>query len=169
MIARNVAGKLGQEGLASLLPQTLSRIWPSGRSWSVLSGLSPDESCHPARPASAHVHKSRVKCDRLGPCLSVDECINNFGWHIKMPDRDIAAEAGPRKRQKSSHTSITGGGEPVEQASHPADTFGPPTRAGLACEACRLRKTRCVGFPTCNWCQQRSKPCVRGGNHPISP
>ncbi|KAH6959775.1 hypothetical protein BKA56DRAFT_601212 [Ilyonectria sp. MPI-CAGE-AT-0026] len=56
---------------------------------------------------------------------------------------------------------------PAGNGSSPV--FVPSSRTGLACEACRLRKTRCVGFPTCTWCQQRRHPCVCGQNSQTSP
>ncbi|KAF5709240.1 glucose transport transcription regulator RGT1 [Fusarium globosum] len=65
------------------------------------------------------------------------------------------------KRTKSTNSMVSSG-----------DELPPPgtsSRTGLACEACRLRKTRCVGFPTCTWCQRRRQSCVRGQNSQMSP
>ncbi|KAF5573823.1 C6 transcription factor [Fusarium pseudoanthophilum] len=71
------------------------------------------------------------------------------------------AEERPSKRTKSTNSMVSSG-----------DELPPPgtsSRTGLACEACRLRKTRCVGFPTCTWCQRRRQSCVRGQNSQTSP
>ncbi|KAF5687153.1 glucose transport transcription regulator RGT1 [Fusarium denticulatum] len=71
------------------------------------------------------------------------------------------AEERPSKRTKSANSMVSSG-----------DELPPPgssSRTGLACEACRLRKTRCVGFPTCTWCQRRRQSCVRGQNSQTSP
>ncbi|KAH7140077.1 hypothetical protein B0J13DRAFT_527730, partial [Dactylonectria estremocensis] len=92
------------------------------------------------------------------------------------------ASQGSRKRRtrpdvNSDTGSSAGHGDPAPDAAgqqlavendHPSVSV-PSTRTGLACEACRLRKTRCVGFPTCTWCQQRRHPCVRGQNSQTSP
>ncbi|KAH7182168.1 hypothetical protein DER46DRAFT_670541 [Fusarium sp. MPI-SDFR-AT-0072] len=72
----------------------------------------------------------------------------------------MADEPAP-KRTKSSNNRVSSG-----------DELPPPgssSRTGLACEACRLRKTRCVGFPTCTWCQRRRQSCIRGQNSQTSP
>ncbi|KAG5795636.1 hypothetical protein H9Q69_005315 [Fusarium xylarioides] len=71
------------------------------------------------------------------------------------------AEERASKRTKSTNSMVSSG-----------DELPPPgtsSRTGLACEACRLRKTRCVGFPTCTWCQRRRQSCVRGQNSQTSP
>ncbi|KAH6867416.1 hypothetical protein B0T10DRAFT_572353 [Thelonectria olida] len=79
-----------------------------------------------------------------------------------------------RKRTKRQDTRCPEGGgeldpELQQLANENSGSLAPSTRTGLACEACRLRKTRCVGFPTCTWCQQRRHPCVRGQNSQTSP
>ncbi|TVY69364.1 hypothetical protein Focb16_v000064 [Fusarium oxysporum f. sp. cubense] len=71
------------------------------------------------------------------------------------------AEERASKRTKSTNSMVSSG-----------DELPPPgssSRTGLACEACRLRKTRCVGFPTCSWCQRRRQSCIRGQNSQTSP
>lgn len=60
-------------------------------------------------------------------------------------------------------------GSPLERNDPEGSGFAHPGRAGLACEACRVRKTRCVGFPVCTWCGQRQQPCIRGQNTQTSP
>ncbi|KAH7166573.1 hypothetical protein EDB81DRAFT_782448 [Dactylonectria macrodidyma] len=85
------------------------------------------------------------------------------------------ASRGSRKRPTPSDADSSGDLVPNTAAQQLAAASGRPlvsassSRTGLACEACRLRKTRCVGFPTCTWCQQRRHPCVRGQNSQTSP
>jgi hypothetical protein len=78
-----------------------------------------------------------------------------------------------RKRTKRQDTRSSAGdgqlGEPQQPTTEGSGSSAPSTRTGLACEACRLRKTRCVGFPICSWCQQRRQTCVRHHNSQTSP
>ncbi|KAH7117440.1 hypothetical protein EDB81DRAFT_243839 [Dactylonectria macrodidyma] len=77
------------------------------------------------------------------------------------PDAGSSADDGELALDAAAQQLAAGNG------SSPA--FLPTARTGLACEACRLRKTRCVGYPICTWCQQRRHPCVRGQNTQTSP
>ncbi|UPK94338.1 hypothetical protein LCI18_005273 [Fusarium solani-melongenae] len=75
-----------------------------------------------------------------------------------------------RKRTKCQDTrSSAGDVQPHQPIAEGSDSPAASSRTGLACEACRLRKTRCVGFPVCTWCQQRRQACVRDQNSQTSP
>ncbi|KAM5363035.1 hypothetical protein ACJZ2D_012220 [Fusarium nematophilum] len=91
-----------------------------------------------------------------------------------MADGKLSQPA-PKRTKRSNSGLFSGDVELGSEFQQPtADSRASPapgssSRTGLACEACRLRKTRCVGFPTCTWCQRRRQSCIRGQNSQTSP
>ncbi|KAH7190699.1 hypothetical protein BKA60DRAFT_686677 [Fusarium oxysporum] len=85
--------------------------------------------------------------------------------NVSLPSR----KRTKRQDNRSSTEDGQQGSEPQQPTTEGSGSPAASTRTGLACEACRLRKTRCVGFPVCTWCQQRRQTCVRHHNSQTSP
>ncbi|KAH7347664.1 hypothetical protein B0T11DRAFT_333743 [Plectosphaerella cucumerina] len=87
------------------------------------------------------------------------------------PPPDPAPRKRPLPPDPEPSSPQDGHASPIERGPLDGRSDSPPQpgRAGLACEACRMRKTRCVGYPVCTWCHHRGQSCVRGRNVQTSP